>query len=335
MDQAAVQNLIATAIQNTNAAWETKFMALEQRLTPTMVMAEQSSIDISTLKSASDSSQTAAQLFESNAKAKFIALDAKADELKASIDKNTADGRELRILYDTSNDGVTEAKMQVSRNENQVIANEKVMKDAEARIMVQFNNLNIATAAFRDDINTRVSELGGSLSTAITQTQQSGSSGTGGAGKGGQGQGQRFTLDCDKRLQNVAPITGAEAAHDVIEWFERTGIKLESAVPGSKAVLAAVVKKRVAIEDTEIDELGDRFVAHRLNTEMFSWLSNVVTLRAWSFIKGIDSSKGLEAWRELHSKLTMKGPQQILAEHRYLRNPIHKPKSSQDMPAWI
>ena len=211
------------------------------------------------------------------------------------------------------------------------IENESVMQNSKIdNIQTANGNRNTemenAWVTIKGEIDKRIEEMEKSISTAVT---------TNVATSSGSGSSKTFTLDTDKRLTSHPPITGNEDISTINEWWTKFFVKIESCVPMGKAYLEAIVSAQEEIGNQQIDARDDRMLGHRLNKELFSLLTSIASSKAWSAIKHIDSTRGLEALRIMYKVTTMRGPAQLQAEHRYLNSPSHKPQSASDLPQWI
>lgn len=116
------------------------------------------------------------------------------------------------------------------------------------------------------------------------------------------------TLDQDKRME-VKQISGHEPVHELLEWFERVLTNIESCIPNSRSVLTEAMEFQQTITFEHVEAVQLKAVAHRLNSELHSWLYNVCTLRAWTFLRSIPSGHGLEAFRYVYRMTTRRTPQ--------------------------
>ena len=180
----------------------------------------------------------------------------------------------------------------------------------------------------RSEVEHSIRMVQGSLSSAIGAASANRPLSSGGGSKS-------RTLDEDKRLEGVGKISGHESLADITEWYSKVMIKLESACPGAGPVLewAVAQKEEVTTTDIELERVYDSEIAHRLNRELISWMTNVFTSKAWSHAK-IAKGSGLEAWRLVHRNITMQGPQQVQLEYGYLLKPTGPPKNV-DIAQWI
>ena len=182
---------------------------------------------------------------------------------------------------------------------------------------------------FKTEVEHSHRMMQGSLSAAISTSAAAQSVG------GGSGPKNR-TLDEDKRLEGVGQISGHESLAAVTEWYSKVMIKMESACPGSTAILEWAIAQDEEITSEVIDSArtDDRFISHRLNRELISWMANVFTSKAWSYAKPAKHGNGLEAWRLVHRNITMQGPQQVQQEYSYLLKPAG-PNKTGDIAQWI
>lgn len=134
--------------------------------------------------------------------------------------------------------------------------------------------MNQAFADFKLQVANANQQMQGSLSAAIATS-------TGSAASAAAGPKSR-TLDEDKRLEGLWQITKNENITVITELYKKAGIELESACPGSSAVLdrASKMEDSVTTELIERERIGNRLTAHRLNRELVSWMTNVFTQRA-------------------------------------------------------
>ena len=223
-------------------------------------------------------------------------------------------------------------RLQANRLEHEAVVSAKSVTNIEQKVNEHYDLMSRDVQAIKTELNTQLLVVQAQVSTAITTSSAMGGSGSGGNSGGGGG---RWTLDTDKRLQHVPNLTGSEPLHEVKEWFEKTIIKLESAAPGAKKVLKELMMMKVPVEMSDINSMSDTRAAHKLNCELYSWFSNVLSGKAWSHVVNIDSGEGLEAWRQLQGKLTRMGAQQVLAEHMWLHAPEPTPKKNTDIPVFI
>ena len=124
------------------------------------------------------------------------------------------------------------------------------------------------------------------------------------------GTNQRRTLAEDKRME-VPQISGREAIHDLIEWYDRILIKMESCITGSRDVIVEIVELKTPISFGMIQSIPQKAIAHRLNAELYSGLYNVCTGNAWTFLKSVPQGAGLEGFRVVYQQVTRRTPQQM------------------------
>ena len=74
--------------------------------------------------------------------------------------------------------------------------------------------------------------------------------------------------------------------------------------------------------------------AHRLNRELVSYMTTILSGKAWGFAKSVPPANGLEAWRQVYQHITMQGPMQVQDEYDYLIKP-DSPNSVASIPSWI
>ena len=182
---------------------------------------------------------------------------------------------------------------------------------------------------FKAEVDNSHRLLQGSLSAAIS-TSAAAQSLAGGSGP------KSRTLDEDRRLEGVGQISGHETLAAITEWYSKNMIKIESACPGSTAVLewAIAQDEEITSESINSARTEDRFTCHRLNRESISWMANVFTSKACSHAKPEKQEIGLEAWRLVHRNITMQGPQQVQIEYSYLLKPA-EPSKNGDIAQWI
>ena len=132
----------------------------------------------------------------------------------------------------------------------------------------------------------------------------------------------------------VVKISGNEPVHELIEWYDRVLTKLESCMPGARDVLVLVMEHKIPLTFDDLSRIEPKRIAHRLNSELYSWLYNVCTLKAWTFLKSVPQGQGLEAFRLVYQQVTRRTPQQLEAEFRFLNKP-EGPKLISDVSHWL
>ena len=141
-------------------------------------------------------------------------------------------------------------------------------------------------------------------------------------------------LGQDRSFEKVAALTGHASLGKRIEWYSRFVVKLDSILPSADDVLKDVLKHQAPLQHDDVQLLEHPDIADRLNTELCARLANVHADKAWSALKSLRPTDGLEAFRWVYKNVTKQTPQQLLNEHRYL-NGLHGPKSIQDISGWL
>lgn len=141
------------------------------------------------------------------------------------------------------------------------------------------------------------------------------------------------TLDVDKRME-MPTISGHEPVHTLIEWYDRVLTKVESTIPGARDILTTRMELKTNITFEMVNALQNKRVAQRLNSELYSWLYNVCTDKAWTYLKSAPQGNGLAAFRVVYLQVARRTPQQMEAEFGFLNNP-EGPKATQEMSHWL
>ena len=78
-------------------------------------------------------------------------------------------------------------------------------------------------------------------------------------------------------MNGIKEINGDEGLAAITEWYTKTMIKLESCVPGARAILEWTQTVESEIKATTIDQERphDASVGHRLNRELILWRTGV------------------------------------------------------------
>lgn len=146
--------------------------------------------------------------------------------------------------------------------------------------------------------------------------------------------GQKLPLDQNRTFEKLSQLMGHEPLGRILEWYARFQVKINSVLPGSEDVLKEVLRQQEPLQFDDIQLLEQPGVANKLNAELYALLSTLHTDKAWSSLKSIRSTDGLEAYRWVYKNITKQTPQQLLNEHRYLNGP-HGPKTINEISGWI
>ena len=144
----------------------------------------------------------------------------------------------------------------------------------------------------------------------------------------------RKPLDQDRALEKFAILTGSESLGKNLEWYSRFEVKLNSVCPGATDILRETLKANEPITPDDVQLMEHADIAHRLDAELYALLATLHTDKAWSFLKTVRPTQGLEAYRWVYRKVTKQTPQQLLNEHRYWISP-YGPKPVSEIPSWM
>ena len=136
---------------------------------------------------------------------------------------------------------------------------------------------------------------------------------------GGAGGFQR-KLDEHRAFEKYQKANGLEPMADLVDWFDRIIISVNSVIPGSLEVRKQLRQKQDAIDANYFQNV-DPTIAHRLNSELYSLFAGLFMGKAWTFLKAKPENQGLEAFRYSYINLTKQTQQQLLNEHKHLNAP--------------
>lgn len=159
------------------------------------------------------------------------------------------------------------------------------------------------------------------VSSLMDQIQAAGSK----AGRPGTTTPYTRRLDEAKVFEKFVKATGLEPLGDLVEWFERLTININSIIPSTHAILTELSRKQ-----GEIDGMCFKYLptgpTTRLDAELYSLLATLCTGKAWSYLKTKECAGGLETFRFIFYNLTKRIRTQLLDEFRYLNSP-HGPNT--------
>ena len=152
------------------------------------------------------------------------------------------------------------------------------------------------------------------LQSAVNHAQSVAASAASGSPSTGGGNYSR-QLDEHNAFEKFKRITGQEPVADVVEWFDRIMISVNSVIPGAHEILKLVSQRQTPI-DWQFMQSLDAVARGRLDAELFSLFTQLFSGKAWTFLKAKNCTEGFEAFRYAYVNITKRTPQQLLAEHK-------------------